>query len=532
METRLTNLLDDPVIQGILSIARDVTDREEALARLRESEERFRTLVEGAFDAILVVDEEGRIGYMSPAAERILGRPVEERLGASAFETLHPDDDARARTGLETVLADPEATAREELRVRHADGGWTTLEVVARNFLDHPAVQGVVVNLRDITERRELESRLLQAQKMEAVGRLAGGVAHDFNNLLTAIGGTADLLLEDLPDAAGQRDDIATIRHMADRASQLTRQLLAFSRQQILQPQLLDLADQVRRTESMLQRLLREDAEVALDLPDAPVPILLDPLQVEQILVNLAVNARDAMPEGGRLTLGVDTRTGPGGDEAVLTVEDTGHGMSPETLARAFEPFFTTKPTGEGTGLGLATVYGIVEQSGGSVEAESEPGEGTRVVGRFPRAPPNGLESPPSPAPPETEPGEGVVLVVEDEDSVRHLLERILARAGYTVLSASHGPGALELSDARDGPIDVLVTDVVMPGMNGIEVAAELTDRRPSLQVLYISGYASEEHELTRRVEEDRFLPKPFTPQELLDAVRGLVAARGRITPR
>jgi signal transduction histidine kinase/ActR/RegA family two-component response regulator len=425
-----------------------------------------------------------------------------------------------------------------ELRIRHAQGGWRTLESICTSLLHDPAVAGIVVNSRDVTERRTAEEalrasqqQLLQAQKMDAVGRLAGGVAHDFNNLLTAIRGNAELLLFDIPQGDPRRDDVEEIRKAADRAAALTRQLLAFSRRQVLQPRVLDLNGVVQDMERMLRRLIGEDVELVTRLAPGLAQVRADPGQVEQVVMNLAVNARDAMPAGGQLIVETSDvepddefrRTFPyvvPGRYVMLCVSDTGQGMDPDTRERAFEPFFTTKPAGRGTGLGLSTVYGIVKQSGGYVWIESELGQGTRiriylppVAAPAPAAGPGAAASLPGR-------GEGTVLLAEDEVTVRRLAVRVLRRGGFHVLEACDGEEALAVAREYTGPLHLLVTDMVMPRLGGRGLAARLREARPGVPVVYVSGYAEEAVQRDGVLDPGaRFLPKPFTAEQLLETV-------------
>jgi signal transduction histidine kinase len=413
---------------------------------------------------------------------------------------------------------------------------------VATSLLDEPAVRGIVINSRDVTERREAEEalrrseqQLLQVQKMEAVGRLAGGVAHDFNNLLTAIRGNAELLLADIPEDSQSREDVEEIRRAADRAAALTRQLLAFSRRQVLQPRLLDLNGSVSEMQRMLRRLLGEDVELATRLDPHLRRVRADPAQVEQVIMNLVVNARDAMPEGGvvmlctsNMELGSELRRRFSyvvpGEYVLLEVGDTGHGMDPATLEMAFEPFFTTKPTGKGTGLGLSMVYGIVKQSGGYVWIDSEPGRGTRVRVYLPVARGSEDEEELPPVPVARVRGRGTVLLVEDEETVRRIAERVLTRGGYDVLTAAEGAEAMALSRQHSGTIQVLVTDLVMPRMNGSDLARRLMAERPGIRVLFISGYDRDAARTAGPLEPGTdFIQKPFTPELLLERVGRLL---------
>ena len=364
---------------------------------LRQREARFRALVENSYDAISLVDENYVILYDSRSVERVTGFLPEERLGRRVDEFLHPDDVAEIAERFRHSLEHPDAILHVEYRYLHKDGGYRWGQAIGVNRLKDPAVQAIVVNHRDITDRRAMEQKLRQseeqlrqAQKMEAVGRLAGGVAHDFNNVLTAIFGYSDLLLEQFTLDDPRRADVQEIRRSAERAATLTRQLLAFSRKQVMQPRLLNLNEVIANVQGLLRRLVGEDIQVQTELEPTVAPVMADPGQVEQVLMNLAANARDAMPEGGRLDIATsnarvegDRFDRPGlrpGDYVVLRVTDTGTGMPEHVRAHIFEPFFTTKEQGKGTGLGLATVYGIVKQSGGGIYAESGHGQGTTFV--------------------------------------------------------------------------------------------------------------------------------------------------------
>jgi CheY-like chemotaxis protein len=355
------------------------------------------------------------------------------------------------------------------------------------------------------------------------VGRLAGGIAHDFNNLLTVISGYADLLGGSFAQGDARLADLEQIRGAAHRASLLTRQLLAFSRKQVLRPEVLNLNAVVREVAGLIRRLIGEDVQLALEIASAPIPILVDRTQLEQVLMNLAVNARDAMPMGGRLTI----RTERAGETARLVVTDTGIGMSPEIVERAFEPFFTTKETGKGTGLGLSTVYGIVRQSGGTVTIDSAPNAGTTFTVSLPVVEETGA---PQPAAKEERPrGTETILFVEDERQVRELVSQVLSRLGYTVLVASDGASALKIARERGRGIDLLLTDVVMPQMSGPEVFSRVSAAMPGIGVLYVSGYTGDavlRHGITE--EGVPFLQKPFTALALARKVREVLDDRRR----
>jgi nitrogen-specific signal transduction histidine kinase/ActR/RegA family two-component response regulator len=390
---------------------------------------------------------------------------------------------------------------------------------------------------QDITERMRLEERLRQAQKMEAIGRLAGGIAHDFNNLLTGILGYSQMRLHSLaggePINASQLcEDFQEIHRLGERAADLTRQLLAFSRKQILAFRVVDLNAVVADMEKMLRRLIGEDIDLITHLDPALHRVKVDSGQMEQVILNLAVNARDAMPGGGKLTIRTSNLERDGlqacedsqshaGTFVQLAVSDTGCGMDEQTQEHLFEPFFTTKPVAAGTGLGLATVYGIVQQTGGSIEVSSTPGRGTTFEILLPRTRESESRLDPSPVPAESPRGKETVLVIEDEPSVRGLVRRILQRSGYTVLEAAGGSQALLIGEQYPGPIDLLIADIVMPKMSGCEVAKRLVLLRPHLKVLFLSGYTDDT--VVRHGVRERsvpFLPKPFSPAALVNKVR------------
>jgi two-component system, cell cycle sensor histidine kinase and response regulator CckA len=393
-----------------------------------------------------------------------------------------------------------------------------------------PAVGRAVGDAAVRQERRRLEQQLLQSQKLEAVGRLAGGIAHDFNNVLTAILGSSELLLLDTPPGAPKREELEIIRDAATRARDLIRQLLAFSARQVLTPTVLDLNDLVNNVTKLLRRLIGEDVELGTALAPDLAAVRADPGQIEQVLVNLAVNARDAMPKGGRLTIetantevanAASQHEVPPGRYVRLQVTDTGVGMDAETRGRLFEPFFTTKPRGKGTGLGLPMVYGIVRQSGGHVTVASAPGAGTTFEIYLPR-----VDEPVEPtrtAGPVAAPARGheTVLLAEDEQLVRLLALKVLEQAGYRVLVAAGGAEALRIAERHDGPIHLLLTDMVMPEMSGRELMHQLTELRPGVRVLYMSGYSDEAIAGHGVLDPDTaFMQKPFTPAALTGKVR------------
>ncbi|MBR9989252.1 MAG: PAS domain S-box protein, partial [Gemmatimonadetes bacterium] len=527
---------------GASGVLADATERRLAEDALRQSEEYFRSLIENSSDMVAVMNRDGTVRYVSPAVGRVLGTPPSEWIGTNVFTVGNQEHDARQREVFDEVVAEPGSTRTTQARARHANGEVRHLEITWRNLLQVPGVEGVVVNARDVTERHESEQALRQseellvrAQKMDAIGRLAGGVAHDFNNLLTAIQGHADLLLNDLPEDGPIRPDIQEIRDAAERATSLTRQLLAFSRRQVLQPRVLDANAVIVEMERMLRRVIGENIVLTTELSEEAGCIRADPAQVEQVLMNLVVNSRDAMPDGGSVVISSSIRTFDrhddvpaelaAGDYVVISVQDTGSGMPPDVTARAFEPFYTTKPAGLGTGLGLSTVYGIVKQSGGHVWMDSTPGTGTEVTILLPRVDEE-ADTMPVRATMSTADHHGTetILLVEDEKNVRALAKRILERRGYTVLTAADGSEAIAIVEQDDQQIDLLLTDVIMPGLNGQDVAERVRAMRPDIRVLFMSGY-NEEAVLRDGVlaPGTAFLEKPFSPATLLERVRRIL---------
>jgi len=534
-----------PAVRRALALRRALEDVARSEAIRARSEQRFRKLVEYSSDVITLLDGAGNILYSTQSQKPTLGYDQGELDGRNVFDLVHPDDRGRAEAFLLAVLAPGAVVAREALRVRHKAGTWHDVEIAAVNHLDDQIVEAIVVTYHDVTDRkraegalRELEERHRQAQKMEAIGRLASGVAHDFNNLLTAILGSTDLLLEDLPADHPGRLEAEETRKAALRAADLTRQLLAFSRQQVLTPQVLDINEVVTNVEKMLRRIIREDVQVRTVQAADIGAVRADPGQLEQVLLNLAVNARDAMPRGGHLTIetaNADLDETYAAEHAVVVpgryvmfaVSDTGTGMDAETQARVFEPFFTTKEKGKGTGLGLATVYGIVKQSGGYIWAYSEPGRGTSMKVYLPRveAPIEPISSPPRPT--GSLQGSETILIVEDQDEVRKLTRRMLEARGYRVLVAASGADALRIAREAAERIDLLLTDVIMPGMSGREVALLLGPAHPNMRVLFVSGYTDESIVHEGILEPGiAFLQKPFTAEALARKVREVLDAR------
>ncbi|HEX6307118.1 MAG TPA: PAS domain S-box protein [Longimicrobiales bacterium] len=534
---------------GTSGVLADITERRAAEEALRQSEEYFRSLIENSSDMVAVLNTDRTIRYVSPAVGRVLGRPPVDWIGADPFDR-ESEDAGSQRAAFDEVLAAPGSSTTTQARAQHADGSWRHLEITWRNLLRVPGVEGIVVNARDVTERHESERALrestellLRAQKMDAIGRLAGGVAHDFNNLLTAIQGHADLLLNDVPQDAPLRPDLQEISDAAARATALTRQLLAFSRRQVMQPRVIDVNEVVGDMERMLRRVIGEDIELVTDLREEAGRVRADPAQLEQVVLNLIVNARDAMARGGRIMISSGRRTFhrsdslpaelSAGDYVVLVVSDNGNGMPPEAAAHAFEPFYTTKPPGHGTGLGLSTVYGIVKQSGGHVWLKSRPGAGTEVTIVLPCV--EDRADAPVHRPPHSNGADGgteTILLVEDEKSVRDLAARILERRGYRVIAAADGREAIEAAERGHEKIHLLLTDVIMPGLNGQDVAERVRALRPDVRVLFMSGY-NEEAVLRHGVlaAGSAFLEKPFSPSVLLDRVRAILGEPADAAP-
>ena len=515
-----------------LEFASDVTEGVRAEARLRDAHHLLDTLVQAAPVAIVALDAERRVRMWNRGAELISGWTAEEVVGRTLPAPARPERDA----AIERVLAG-ETLPGIEFTTSRRDGFAFHVSASAAPLRDAAGrVVGLVIIATDMSDRKRLEAQLLQAQKLEGVGRLAGGVAHDFNNLLTIINGHADLIMMHIED---RRDPLyenaAEIKAAGDRAAGLTRQLLTFSRKQVMQPCLLDLNAIVNEVLRMLRRLIGEDIEVVTALSSCLGRVKADPGLLHQALINLAVNARDAMPEGGRLTIEtgqLELAAAEGaldaGHYVTLTVSDTGVGMNEDTKIHLFEPFFTTKPAGRGTGLGLSTVYGVVKQSGGHIFVTSEPGKGStfRICLPWAAAPEAALPQAPANAAADAR-GHETVLVVEDQAEVRRLVSSALGSFGYRVLEAAGGPEALALSERHAGRIDLLLADVVMPGMSGKEVAQNLAPLRPGMKVLFMSGYAEDVIAHHGALEPGvAYIAKPFTPAALAAKVRSVLGVR------
>ena len=544
-------------IIGVATVARDVTERQRADAR-------FRGLLEAAPDAMVCVDTDGRIALVNAQTERLFGYGRDELVGRPV-EILVPDQvrglHPAHRAG---YMADPRPRpmgADMQLAGRRRDGSTFPAEVslsaietdegllvtsVVRDVTERLEIAAERERLRTQAERDKMERQLHQSQRLESLGQLAGGVAHDFNNLLGVISNYAAFAGEEvarqLPGGRGQgvRDDIGQVQKAAERAAGLTHQLLAFARQEMIQPRVLNLNEVVLSIEQLLIRTLGEHVELITDLAAALPPVLADPGQIEQVLVNLAVNARDAMPQGGKLIIrtastGIDDIASQGemppGQYVALKVSDTGTGIPKDVLDRVFEPFFTTKPKGEGTGLGLATVYGIITQAGGHVRIYSEPGLGTSLTALLPVTAQD--IAPVAPPPAEARHGHGqTVLVVEDEPAMREVTRRILARNGYHVVAAASGHEALDVLAGQLEHIDVLLTDVIMPRMQGKELADKVRILQPAARVVFMSGYTqgllSEQGVLEPGVH---LIEKPFSETTLLTQLHGILSAHTGLPP-
>ncbi len=497
-------------------------------SNFHNSEKMVVALLESASQAIVSIDRTGRIVLANRRAEEMFNYTREELLGAR-IELLLPEG-KRASHGRQRDEYFSRPRVRPmgigmDLAGRRRDGTEFPVEV-SLSYIETEEGFFAIAFVSDISQRKQLEEQLVHAQKMEAVGRLAGGVAHDFNNMLTVISGYTRMILDELSPLDPLREYADEIGKAADRAGAITNQLLAFSRRQVLQPRVINVNTVVGQTEKMLRRLLGEDIQLTLNLREGVGNIRVDPNQIEQAIVNLAVNARDAMPSGGHIQIETENthldeeyaRNHLGvkpGDFVMIAMTDTGHGMNAETRQRIFEPFFTTKERGKGTGLGLATVYGMVKQGGGDIWVYSEPGKGTTFKLYFPKVEETEAEhrSGESHATPGA--ANETVLVVEDEKPVRDLTVRMLRQLGYSVLSAASGVEALDISNSYPGKISLLVTDVVMPQMSGRQVADALLPTRPDLKVLYLSGYTEDtviHHGIQSGVD---FLPKPFSRETL-----------------
>jgi len=547
IENELANLLaTDHATRADMAVAleklrSEVAERERAEAALRESEERYRAIVEDQTELIFRNLPDGTITFVNEAYCRCFGLTSEELLGRRLV-SLVPEGDRRKAEEYFASFGpeDPVATLEHRIRLPNGETCWHQWTIRAI-FDDANRIAEFQGAGRDITDRKraeeekaKLEDQLRQSQKLEAIGRLAGGVAHDFNNILTGIIGYAELIIASLRRQDPLRAEVEEIRQAGERAASLTNQLLAFSRKQLIDPKVIRLNEIMDGSQRMLGRIIGEDIDLVFSCADSLWRIKADPAQVDQILVNLAVNARDAMPDGGRLSVEaanvtVDAAHCQGqpemtpGDYVMLVVSDTGHGMDEETMGHVFEPFFSTKRADKGTGLGLATVYGIVRQNEGFIEVHSEIGAGTSFKIYFPRALGEADDLRAADVLGRLT-GSETILLVEDEGMVRSLASKILTRYGYTVLEADGSGRALEIGSGYPRELHLLVTDVVMPGMNGKELYGRLKERRPNLRALFMSGYTDDviaHHGVLER--QMQFIQKPFSIEFLVKKVRDVL---------
>ena len=512
------------------------TDR--AQAELASSEARFRSIIDGAADVILSMSPAGVIEFASPSTSRLLGWPPDEVVGARAFEFVHPADTADTQRALQRVLEGTDDVPALEVRLRAADGSWKRVEVLGTLGRSPGGAPMIVINARDLSERVELESRLLQAQKLESIGQLAGGVAHDFNNILTSILGHVSMARLGAPRDPQLHAELDDIQRSADRAAELTRQLLAFARRQVIEPKVLDLNELVDGMRRLMSRVIGEHIALTTDLSGQLWPIKADPAQLEQAIVNLAINARDAMPGGGRLrlaTANVNVSVSEaqahglsvGGEFVRLVVHDSGLGMDEATRARVFEPFFTTKGLSGGTGLGLAMVHGVVAQSGGGIAVFSAPGAGARFSILLPHHVGPVEVEPATVAPRVVTPERSAtILLVEDEPQVRAVASRVLRSGGFSVIEAANGSEGVEKSANFAGRIDLVLSDLVMPMMSGPMMWATIKRSRPGARIVFMSGFSADTLPDGGTLPSNAsFIDKPFTVEALLAKVRSELSA-------
>ena len=538
----LVKLIEQNGKSAIMGHLVDITQQKNAEEALREGKERYRALTENTTDITVIVSSNGYFNYVSPSAINSYGFEIEELIGKKGNNFLHTDDHLKIMAALKKAEISPGTSIPIEcFRIRTKQGSWMYLEGLVVCLYDLPSINGIVFNGRDITdkkkaddEKEKLEDQLRQSQKMEAIGRLAGGIAHDFNNILTAINGYSEMVASSLSKTDPHYKDIQEILGAGLRATGLINQLLAFSRKQVIAPRVIQLNLVINHSQKMLKRIIGEDINLVFHSEKKLWRIKADPAQIDQVLINMAVNSRDAMPQGGKLSIvtsnvimGDKSKDNIGKDQSsefvLIEFTDNGVGMDEDTLEHIFEPFFSTKKQGEGTGLGLATLYGIVEQNHGFVDVFSKPGSGTTFRLYFPRVK-DDIELNPKSQLPSLPNGDETVLLVEDEEMVRDLVTRILEKYGYKVISAQDGLDAYLQNEKIEEKIDLLLTDVVMPNMNGQELWSKISVLRPEIRVLFMSGYSRDVIAKHGILDADtNFIHKPFSMESFVRKVRDVL---------
>lgn len=517
-----------------LVLLRDITERKEAEKILRESERRLRALIENAMDIIALFDEDGNILYISPSAGRILGYEIEELTGSSIFGFLHPEEWKSVKETFKEITSAAKISRPIRFRVRHKDGLWRHLEGIFNNLLKEPNINAILMNARDITEYEKLQQQLIQAQKMEAIGSLTGGIAHDFNNMLQVILGYTELTIKKLDPSNPLINNLLQIKKTTKKAAELVKKLLAFSRKQILEKKVLNLNELITEHIKMLERVIPENIELFISTNAEDPIVFADPSGIEQVVMNLVVNARDAMPKGGKLFIetanecleepkGEDLKPG---EYVTISVEDTGVGMDEKTLSRIFEPFFTTKEKGRGTGLGLSVVWGIVKQHDGHIEVWSAPGKGTKFKIYLPvyKVEEGKTEEAKGEVDIDKFRGNETILIAEDQEEIIALLKETLENLGYKVILAKDGLEAIELFEKNKNAVNLLILDVVMPKIDGYEVYESILSHNPKIPVIFMSGYSEENVE--EKIKDKSFvsmIAKPFTPGLILQKIREML---------